>query len=80
MFDSGSSDGTVKILKDYVGKIDFFIERSRAISCYKKGPEKARGDILGYLSDDTLLSDSIGRFGLWAEHPIQIYCMGSSLH
>ena len=27
VFDSDSSDGTAEILKDYVGKIDFFIEK-----------------------------------------------------
>ena len=72
VFDSGSSDGTAEILKDYVGKIDFFIEKDLGQShAINKGLEKARGDILGYLnSDDTLLSDSIGKvLDFWAEHP-----------
>ena len=72
VFDSDSSDGTAEILKDYVGKIDFFIEKDLGQShAINKGLEKARGDILGYLnSDDTLLSDSIGKvLDFWAEYP-----------
>ena len=72
VFDSDSSDGTAEILKDYVGKIDFFIEKDLGQShAINKGLEKAKGDILGYLnSDDMLLSDSIGKvLDFWAKHP-----------
>ncbi len=72
VFDSGSSDGTAELLKDYVGKIDFIIEKDLGQShAINKGLEKARGDILGYLnSDDILLPDSIGKvLDFWAENP-----------
>ncbi len=83
VFDSDSSDGTAEILKDYVGEIDFFIEKDLGQPhAINKGLKKARGDILGYLnSDDKLVPDSIGKvLDFWTEYPDTDLLYGKSYY
>lgn len=61
IFDGGSTDGTLKILKKYSHKLKWVSEPDRGQShAINKGWKKATGEIIGYLnSDDLLQPDSL---------------------
>ncbi len=63
VFDGGSTDGTLDILKRFEGRLQWRSEKDRGQSdAINKGLRKATGEIVGYLnSDDTLEPGSLDK-------------------
>ncbi len=72
VFDGGSTDGTLEILKRYEGRIQWWSEKDRGqADAINKGLRKATGEILGYLNSDDLLEPGALEkvAGYFAHHP-----------
>ncbi len=63
VMDGGSTDGTVKILEKYAGRLEYVSEKDRGqTDAINKGLQRSRGRILAYLnSDDTYLPGAVAK-------------------
>lgn len=72
VFDGGSTDGTLEILKRYEDRLQWWSEKDHGqADAINKGLRKATGEIVGYLnSDDTLEPGSLNKVAQYfIEHP-----------
>jgi len=70
--DGGSTDDTLRILKDYGDRLDWVSESDRGQShAINKGLERATGEVVGFInSDDLLEPGALMRIGKYfSEHP-----------
>jgi glycosyltransferase involved in cell wall biosynthesis len=63
--DGGSTDGTLEILREYVGRVPFVSEKDAGqADAINRGLSRATGEVLGYLnSDDVLLPGALAAVG-----------------
>ncbi len=83
IMDGGSTDGTVSILENYRGQLEYESEKDRGqADAINKGFRRARGRVLAYLnSDDTYLPGAVGRaLGFLDSHPEYALVYGEGYH
>jgi len=60
VIDGGSTDGTLDILKEYEGKINYLSEKDSGIyDAINKGLERVTGDIIGYIGADDFYPNNL---------------------
>jgi glycosyltransferase involved in cell wall biosynthesis len=83
VFDGGSTDGTIGILKEYSGRITWMSETDRGqADAVNKGFMIAAGEILGWLnSDDVYTHNALPRvLDVFAEHPEIVMIYGNAFY
>lgn len=79
VMDGGSTDGTIKVLERYTGRLRWTSERDRGQShAINKGLRMATGDVVAFLnSDDTYEPEALIKVGtFFAEHPTATWLTG----
>lgn len=83
VFDGGSQDGTVEILKSYGDKINWVSNKDRGqTDAINQGLRKATGDVLAYLnSDDIYLPGALAKVDKYfRDHPAAQVVYGDAWH
>jgi glycosyltransferase involved in cell wall biosynthesis len=81
--DGGSTDGTLAILGGYEGRVTWVSEKDRGqADAINRGLRRARGEVLGYLnSDDVLTPGALRAVGeAFAAHPEALFVWGRATY
>jgi glycosyltransferase involved in cell wall biosynthesis len=83
VMDGGSTDGTVKILEKYAGRLEFVSEKDKGqTDAINKGLHRSHGKIVAYLnSDDVYLRGAVGKaVRFLGDHPEFAMVYGEGYH
>lgn len=82
VIDGGSTDNSVRIIKDYEGKIDYWISEkdSGIFQAWNKGLAQAKGEYVAFLgSDDFYHPDALENYLIFVKHNPNIEYISSKI-